>query len=125
MRGNEPDLRRHIGKINDNNDYVFLGLGCKDFTFLQDNIKKKCKEDKDTTWSEDIYKHIVMTQDKPKEENSNIFKQIVDFMFVQMSASKGLKIFEERVVATLFREYKYFHDMDVFNRVKIDDMSSD
>ena len=83
-----------------------MGLGCKDYTFLQDNIKKKCKEDKDTTWSEDIYMHIVMTQVKPKEENSNRFKQIVDIMFIQMSASKGLNFFGGKAVAALFQEYK-------------------
>ena len=73
-----------------------MGLGCKDYTFVQDNIKKKCKKDKDMTWSEDIYKHDVMTQVQQKEENNNRCKQIVDFMFVQISASKGLKIFGER-----------------------------
>ena len=66
-----------------------------------------------------------MAQVQPKEENNNRFKQLVDFMFVQMSASKGLKMFGERAVAALFREYKQFHDMDVFDRVKIDDMSPD
>ena len=73
-RGNERDYRKHIGRINDGNDYTFLGLGCKDYTFLQDNIKEKVKYDKDTTWSEDIYKHVVMAQVQPKEENNNRFK---------------------------------------------------
>ena len=81
-----------------------MGLSYKDYTFLQDNIKEKCKKDKDTTWSEDIYKHVVMTQIQPKEENNNRFQQLVDFMFVQMSTSKGLKMFGERAVAALFRE---------------------
>ena len=80
-----------------------MGLGCKDYTFLQDNIEKKYKEDKDTTWSEDIYKHVAMTQVQPKEENNNRFKQIVDFIFVQISASKELKMFGERAVAALFQ----------------------
>ena len=34
-------------------------------------------------------------------------------------------MFGKRAVAALFREYKQFHDMDVFDRVKIDDMSPD
>ena len=46
-------------------------------------------------------------------------------MFIQMSASKGLKMFGGKAVAALCREYKQYHDMDVFDRVKIDDISPD
>ena len=44
-------------------------------------------------------------------------------MSVHMSASRGLKMIGERAVTTLFRKYKQFHDMDIFDRVQIDDMS--
>ena len=37
-----------------------------------------------------------MTQVQLKEENNNRCKKNVDFMFVHMSASKGLKMFGER-----------------------------
>ena len=46
--------------------------------------------------------HVVMTQLQLKEENNNRFKQITDFMFIQMFASKGLNCFGERAVAALF-----------------------
>ena len=66
-----------------------------------------------------------MTQVKPKEENNNKFKQIINFMFVRMFVSKGLKILGKRAVAALFREYKQFHDIDVYDIVQIDDISPD
>ena len=66
-----------------------------------------------------------MTQVKPKEENNNKFKQIINFMFVRMFVSKGLKILEKRAVTALFRECKQFYDIDVYDIVQIDDISPD
>ena len=39
-----------------------------------------------------------------------------------MTATKGIKVFGQRAVSALFKEYKQFYDMDVFERVKVDDL---
>ena len=54
--------------------------------------------------------------------NDNRFKKIVDLIFAQMTATKGIKLFGQRAVSALFKEYKQFYDMDVFERVKVDDL---
>ena len=46
--------------------------------------------------------------------NDNRFKKIVDLIFAQMTATKGIKVFGQRAVSALFKEYKQFYDMDVF-----------
>ena len=39
-----------------------------------------------------------------------------------MTATKGIKVFGQRAVSALFKEYKQFYDMDVFERVKVDNL---
>ena len=35
-------------------------------------------------------------------------------MFIKTSASKGLKMFDERAIVVLFKEYKQFYNIYVF-----------
>ena len=41
LRRNKEDFSKYIGRVDDDKDYTFLGLGCKDYTFLQKNIEEK------------------------------------------------------------------------------------
>ena len=83
--------------------------------------KEIFRKDKDTIWSEDIYQHIVLAQLQSKQNNifehptfakgennmnDNRFKKIVDLIFAQMTATKGIKVFGKRAVSALFKEYK-------------------
>ena len=119
LRRNKRDYGRHIGKVD----------GADGFTFVH--------KDKDTIWSDDIYQHIVLPQlqsktnsifvhpafDKGKEKtDTNTFNKIVDLIFAQMTATKGITLFGQRAVSVLFKKYKQFYDMDIFERVKVDDL---
>ena len=42
----------------------------------------------------------------------------VNVLFNQMTATKGLKMFGERAVAAMFKEYKQLDDMQVFGRAR-------
>ena len=53
---------------------------------------------------------------------NNKFKKIVYLIFAQMTATKGIKVFGQRVVSALFKDCKQFYDTDVFERVKVDDL---
>lgn len=46
-----------------------------------------------------------------------LYSQAVNFLFNQMHASQGIKLFEERAVAALFIEYKQLDRTAVFGRV--------
>jgi KUP system potassium uptake protein len=47
----------------------------------------------------------------------------VNVMFAQMSAAKGIKLFGERAVAAMFKEYNQLHDMSVFGKVDPDTLT--
>ena len=112
-----------MGKVDTSDDFAFL--------------QRKSKKNEDTIWSEDIYQHIALAQLQSKKiyifelptfakgkvntDNSK-FKKIVDLIFAQMTATKGIKVFGQRAVSTLFKECKQFYDIDVFERVKVDDL---
>jgi len=42
-------------------------------------------------------------------EHDNAFQETVNFVFRQMSAYKGMKLFGEEAVAALFKEYTQLH----------------
>ena len=46
-----------------------------------------------------------------------MLKDMANFMFTQMSAKKGLEMFEERAWAALIKEYTQLRDMEVIGRL--------
>jgi hypothetical protein len=48
---------------------------------------------------------------------NEIFSTSVNLCFNQMTASKGIKLFGERAVAAMFKEYKQLDDLTVFGRL--------
>ena len=43
-------------------------------------------------------------------EHDNDFQEMVNFVFTQISAYKGMKLFGEEAVAALFKEYTQLHN---------------
>ena len=49
-------------------------------------------------------------------EHDNDFQEMVNFVFTQMSAYKGMKLFGEEAVAALFKEYTQLHNKKSSNQ---------
>jgi len=73
-----------------------------------------------------------MSLDKPlthtttRQMNSAVVNHMFDQMcFNQMHASKGIKLFKERDVAALFKEYKQLNDMAVVGKVSYEQLTDE
>ena len=51
------------------------------------------------------------------------YRIAVDVMFTQMTAAKGIKLFGEKAIAVMFKEYNQLNDMTVFGRTDPDKLS--
>lgn len=51
--------------------------------------------------------------------------ETVNFIFNQMTASKGIKLFKELAVAALLKEYKQLNNMPVLGRIDYDTLSDE
>ena len=55
----------------------------------------------------------------------NLYSKAVDYMFNQMSATQGIKMFQERAVAALIKEYKQLNDLCVLGVVDYDSLTTE
>ena len=56
-------------------------------------------------------------------QQQRMYSQAVNVIFNQMHASKGIKLFKEKPVATIFKEYKQLNDMCVLGRMDHDSLT--
>ena len=65
----------------------------------------------------------------PKQENEQSSDEChriaVNVMFAQMGAKKGIKLFGQRAVAAMFKEYNQLNDMSVFGKVDPDTLTQE
>ena len=54
-----------------------------------------------------------------------MYSQAVDVIFNQIHASKGIKLFKEKAVAAIFKEYKQLNDMCVLGRTDYNSLSEE
>ena len=54
---------------------------------------------------------LLISQLKQREWADDFYRTAVNFMFTQMSAKQGIKIFKERAVAAIVKDYKQLHDI--------------
>ena len=54
-----------------------------------------------------------------------LYSRAVDYMFNQMTATEGIKIFQERAVAALIKEYKQLNDMCVLGVIDYDSLTAE
>ena len=59
----------------------------------------------------------------PDIPQRKMYSQAVEIIFNQMHASKGIKMFKERAVAAIFKEYKQLNDMSVLGPIDFDSLS--
>jgi len=54
---------------------------------------------------------------------SDTHRIVVDLMFNQMTASKGIKLFGERAILAVLEEYRQLYNMEVFSRINVDKLT--
>jgi len=54
-----------------------------------------------------------------------LYSTAVGICFNQMTAKKGIKLFREKAVAAMFKEYKQLDDLDVLGRLDPDSLTYD
>ena len=64
-----------------------------------------------------------VTAKKQAEWSDKCYRIAVNVMFTQMTAAKGIKLFGERAIAAMFKEYNQLNDMGVFGIVNPDSLS--
>ena len=121
--GRNTQYSKHIGKVNEANDYQFI------------NVKRKIsKEDKrDTHWAEDIHKHtmrVILAQIKRKKpKHQDMFEKVINIVVTQatrspqMSTKKGFEIFGERAIVAMIKEYQQLYNLNVFGRIPDGDLT--
>jgi hypothetical protein len=58
------------------------------------------------------------------EWTDDCYRIAVNVMFTQMTATKGIKMFGEKAIAVMFKEYNQLNDMTVFGRTDPDALTS-
>jgi hypothetical protein len=67
---------------------------------------------------------VSVTESKQASWANDCYRIAVDVMFAQMTANKGIKLFGEKAVAAIFKEYNQLNDMMVFGRIDPDELAS-
>ncbi len=60
---------------------------------------------------------------KVEKMKNQMFKQITNMCFTQMTATKGIKLHGQRAIAAMFKEYRQFDDLTVLGRLDPDSLS--
>ena len=115
---------RHIGRVNGGGDFIFVQHGGKE-TWQQ----------RDERWSKDIYIQLLEMTESANWDGvqEDMMDRVVNYIFTQaqdppkfsqMSAKKGIKVFSEKAVAALIKEYQQLHDKSVFEQIKKEDLTN-
>ena len=90
------DFSKHIGRINNANDYTFV-----------QQPKVPDWEQQERRWSEDIYiqvRRITMARITKERHTRDAHKLAVQVIFNQMTANRGIKLFGEKAIVAILQE---------------------
>ena len=58
-----------------------------------------------------------------ERKERNLFRRTVGICFNQMSATRGIKLYGEKAIAAMFKEYKQLDDLEVLGRINPDNLT--
>ena len=105
------DYSKHIGKINDGDDYIFT----QTINTNEINLSSPHR-----LAAHVIFSQMVVQPNQPAFTPNKMLKGSP-----QMSARKGIKLFGERAVQAVMKEYKQLNMMNVFDRINSTSLSKE
>ena len=65
------------------------------------------------------------SQSTHERQQRNLFRRTVGICFNQMTAKRGIKLYGEKAIAAMFKEYKQLDDLEVLGRIDPDSLTQD
>ena len=110
-RNRNPDYSKHIGKVNEGDDYVFTQ------TIDTSEIKLSAPHR--------LAAHVIFSQITSTPTPLTFIPDKIVKGSPQMSARKGIKLFGDRAVQAIMEEYKQLNMMEVFDRIDPSSLSKE
>ena len=60
-----------------------------------------------------------------QEIRKEIYSSVINMCFIQMSATKGIKLVGEAAIAAIYKEYKQFMDLEVLGVINPDKLTAE